>query len=210
MSPTAAKAALRVTRRNARTERLARLSAAEMATESRRLVAHLLAGLNDRGVWSVAAYVPVGSEPGVIPGPPDLFGAPRVGLPDALREAGLGVLLPISRPDRTLDWGGYEHRQELVRGPHGLWEPPSEAVLGPEALTTVDAIVVPALAVGRDGSRLGRGAGYYDRALECVTRNTALIALVYDDELLDSVPTEPHDRPVSDVVTPRGGWLALL
>ncbi|TQS45551.1 5-formyltetrahydrofolate cyclo-ligase [Cryptosporangium phraense] len=206
----AAKAALRAARRNARAERFARLSPAEVATESRRLVAHLLAGLNERGVWSVAAYVPVGSEPGAIPGPPDLFGAPRVGLPDALREAGIGVLLPVSRPDRTLDWGGYEHRQELVRGPHDLWEPPPEAILGPSSLDTVDAIVVPALAVGRDGSRLGRGAGYYDRALVAVAQSTPLIALVYDDELLESVPAEPHDRPVTDVVTPGGGWVSLL
>ncbi|SHN46414.1 5-formyltetrahydrofolate cyclo-ligase [Cryptosporangium aurantiacum] len=204
-----AKASLRAARRSARAARFGSLSPAEVAVESRRLVAHLLAGLNERGVWSVAAYLPVGSEPGVVPGPPTLSGAPRVGLPDALREAGIGVLLPLMRPDRDLDWAPYEGRESLVRGPHDLWEPDPASTLGVDAVRSADVVVVPALAVGRDGSRLGRGAGCYDRALARVAPATPLVALVYDDELLDAVPTEPHDRPVTDVVTPTGGWLPL-
>jgi len=208
-SSRAAKAELRALRRDARARRFATLSPAEVAVESRRLVAHLLAGLNERGVWSVAAYVPIGSEPGVLPGPPLLSGAPRVGLPDALRESGLGVLLPLMRPDRDLDWAGYENAESLVPGPRGLWEPDPAAALGVEAIRSVDVVVVPALAVGRDGGRLGRGAGCYDRALARVAPSTLLVALVYDDELLDTIPTEAHDRRVTDVVTPVGGWHEL-
>ncbi|GAA3391400.1 5-formyltetrahydrofolate cyclo-ligase [Cryptosporangium minutisporangium] len=207
--PRAAKASLRVARRDARARRFGALSPAEVAVESRRLVAHLLAGLNERGVWSVAAYLPVGSEPGVVPGPPMLSGAPRVGLPDALREAGIGVLLPLMRPDRDLDWAPYEGPEALVRGPHDLWEPDPETALGVDAVRVVDLVVVPALAVGRDGSRLGRGAGCYDRALARVGPQIPLVALVYDDEVLDSVPIEPHDRPVTHVVTPSVGWIAV-
>ncbi|MFG1921054.1 5-formyltetrahydrofolate cyclo-ligase [Cryptosporangium sp. NPDC048952] len=209
VSARAAKAELRAHRKAARAQRLAGLPPARIATESRRLVAHLLAGLNERGVWSVAAYAPIGSEPGVIPGPPLLSGAPRVGLPDALREAGIGVLLPLMRPDRDLDWAGYENRESLVRGPHDLWEPDPGAALGVDAVRSVDLVVVPALVVGRDGSRLGRGAGCYDRALARVSSETPLVALVYDDEVLDSVPTEEHDRRITDVITPTGGWVRL-
>ena len=208
-SARAAKAELRALRRGARARRFAGLSPAQVATESRRLVAHLLAGLNERGVWSVAAYAPIGTEPGVVPGPPLLSGAPRVGLPDALREAGIGVLLPLMRPDRDLDWAGYENHESLVQGPHDLWEPDPVTALGVEAVRSVDLVVVPALAVGRDGSRLGRGAGCYDRALARTAPGTPLVALVYDDELLDEVPTEVHDRRVTDVVTPTGGWVRL-
>ena len=68
---------------------------------------------------------------------------------------------------------------------------------------------VKTLAVGRDGGRLGRGAGCYDRALARVDPSTPLVAVVHDDELLDTVPTEAHDRRVTDVVTPNGGWLTL-
>lgn len=208
-SERAAKAELRARRRGARARRLGGLSPAEIAAESRRLVAHLLAGLNERGVWSVAAYTPIGTEPGVVPGPPLLSGAPRVGLPDALREAGIGVLLPLMRSDRDLDWAGYENRESLVRGPRDLWEPDPRTALGVDAVRSVDLVVVPALAVGRDGSRLGRGAGCYDRALARTAPRTPLVALVYDDELLDEVPAEAHDRRVTDVVTPTGGWVRL-
>jgi len=52
--------------------------------------------------------------------------------------------------------------------------------------------------------RLGRGGGSYDRALGRVPVGTFVCALVYDGELLDEVPREPHDRPVSAVVTPSG------
>ena len=37
-------------------------------------------------------------------------------------------------------------------------------------------------------------------------RRPSLVAVVFDDELLDEVPTEPHDLPMTAVVTPSGGW----
>ena len=63
---------------------------------------------------------------------------------------------------------------------------------------------MPALAVDRRGMRLGRGGGCYDRALGRVPRGTPVCALLHDGELLDEVPCEPHDRPVTHVVTPTG------
>ena len=66
--------------------------------------------------------------------------------------------------------------------------------------------VVPALAVSRDGVRLGRGGGYYDRALAHARPGAVLVAVVFDDELLDEVPAEAHDHRVTAVVTPSGGW----
>jgi 5-formyltetrahydrofolate cyclo-ligase len=63
--------------------------------------------------------------------------------------------------------------------------------------------------VGRNGARLGRGGGYYDRALRHAGVDAILVAVVFDDELLDDVPAEPHDLPMTAVVTPSGGWLPL-
>jgi 5-formyltetrahydrofolate cyclo-ligase len=71
------------------------------------------------------------------------------------------------------------------------------------------AVVVPAVAVDRSGVRLGRGGGYYDRALLHARPGALLVAVVYDDELLDELPAEPHDHRVGVVVTPSGGWQAL-
>lgn len=193
-----AKTQVRADRRAARDAR----PEAERALAGQRLVAHLLAGLHERGVRSVAGYVPIGSEPGVDPGA-------GLALPESLRGAGLGLLLPLFRPDRDLDWAWYAGPASLVGGPRGLREPPAEVGLGLAAVATVELVVVPALAVGLDGGRLGRGAGCYDRALARVPAGVPLVALVYDDELLASVPTEPHDRPVTDVITPTGGWQPL-
>jgi 5-formyltetrahydrofolate cyclo-ligase len=73
-----------------------------------------------------------------------------------------------------------------------------------------DLIVVPALAVSSStGVRLGRGGGSYDRVLDRVDPGILTVAAVYDTELVESVPAEPHDRPVRAVVTPSRGLLRL-
>jgi len=64
---------------------------------------------------------------------------------------------------------------------------------------------VPALAVDAAGRRLGRGGGSYDRALARVGPLIPLIALVYDDELIEHVPAEAHDIPVRATASPRAG-----
>jgi 5-formyltetrahydrofolate cyclo-ligase len=66
---------------------------------------------------------------------------------------------------------------------------------------------VPALQVDRDGNRLGRGGGSYDRALARATGLT--VALLHDDELVAELPHEPHDVPVRAVATPTGGLVRL-
>ena len=73
-----------------------------------------------------------------------------------------------------------------------------------EAVATADAVLVPGLAVGADGLRLGRGGGSYDRALGRVPVGTFTCVLLYDDERLPVVPAEPHDRPVAAAATPAG------
>jgi 5-formyltetrahydrofolate cyclo-ligase len=187
----AAKTQLRAELRAARAAR----PEAERAEAGRRLVGHLLAGLNERGVRSVAGYVPVGSEPGT-------------DLPEALRAAGIDLLLPLFEPDRDLDWARYSGPEALVVSPRDLLEPAGDR-LGRAAVAGVDLVIVPALAAGRNGGRLGRGAGCYDRALTRVAASVPVVALVYDDEFLDVVPTEPHDHPVTAALTPSGGWYEI-
>jgi 5-formyltetrahydrofolate cyclo-ligase len=68
---------------------------------------------------------------------------------------------------------------------------------------------VPALAVDHSGARLGRGRGFYDRTLVLRDPNARLVAVVRDEELLDEVPHEPHDVPMTHALTPRGGLVEL-
>ncbi|KUL32484.1 5-formyltetrahydrofolate cyclo-ligase [Streptomyces regalis] len=145
---------------------------------------------------TVAAYVSVGSEPGTL------------ALLDALRARGVRVLLPALLPDNDLDWGAYAGENSLARVQHGgkmaLFEPTGER-LGPDAVTDADVVLLPGLAVDARGMRLGRGGGSYDRVLarlEGAGAHPSLVVLLYDSEVVERVPAEPHDRPVHAVVTP--------
>jgi len=166
---------------------------AERALAGRLVAAALAARLARRPV--VAAYVPTPEEPGAGP------------LPAALAAVVGRLLLPVvAARGRELTWAEYDGR--LVPGRFGLAEPPGPG-LPAGALSSADVVVLPALAVARDGTRLGRGAGYYDRALPLARPDALLVAVVFDDELVDELPAEEHDRPVSAVVTPSGGWQEL-
>lgn len=73
-------------------------------------------------------------------------------------------------------------------------------------LASAQIVIVPALAVDRNGARLGRGAGYYDRALANVPRSSAggplRVALIYQEEFFETLPAEMHDEKVDVVITP--------
>ena len=55
--------------------------------------------------------------------------------------------------------------------------------------------------------RLGRGAGYYDRTL--IGSSAELVAVVYDDEVVDALPSGNYDVPVGWALTPAGGFRKL-
>ena len=145
---------------------------------------------------TVAAYYSIGTEPDTH------------GLVFGLWKRGSYVVLPVLLPDGDLDWASYEGPDSLAPGPHGLLQP-TDPVRGPGTVARADIILVPALAVDARGHRLGRGGGSYDRALARVGEQVPTIALLYDDELLRRVPTEPHDQRVRLVARPRAGLTRL-
>ena len=116
-------------------------------------------------------------------------------LPVLLDEAGA----PLGAPR----WGLWEAGQALVT----LGRPPAQPVgeaRGAESLKEADLIVIPALAASADGTRLGQGGGWYDRALMHRSPGVPVVAVVFDDEVLEPgiIPAEPHDVPVDAIVTP--------
>jgi len=163
----------------------------EVSEGARAIARHLVETTEVRRAATVAAYVSIGTEPGTGP------------LLDALTAMGRRVILPVVLPDLDLDWAVYDGPEHLARARRGLLEPDGER-LGPEAVATADVVLTPGLAVDRTGMRLGQGGGCYDRALGRVPVGTFTCTLLYDGELLDEVPTDAHDRPVTAVVTPSG------
>lgn len=167
-----------------------RIPVAELGTGARATAQHLLATEEVRRAACVAAYVSVSHEPGTGP------------LLDALAAAGTRVLLPVVLPDLDLDWAPYAGPHDLHPA-RGLLEPGTER-LGVDAVAGADVVLVPGLAVGPDGTRLGRGAGCYDRALARVPRGVFTCVVLHTGEILDAVPAEPHDRQVRAAATPDG------
>jgi 5-formyltetrahydrofolate cyclo-ligase len=149
---------------------------------------------------TVCAYVPVGTEPG------------SAEMLDMLLGRSRRVLLPVARTtaDGTpmrLQWGEYRPGA-LVRGRWGLLEPP-EPWLPESALAEAETVVVPALAVDHRGTRLGRGRGFYDRSLDGRNPKARVIAMVRDVEFVDELPADPHDVPMTHVITPGRGVMPL-
>ena len=141
---------------------------------------------------TVAAYYSVGTEPDTRK------------LVAALWKRGCYVLLPVFLDSGDLDWAAYEGPDSMAPAGHGLLEPTGRRY-GPEAIARTAAVLCPALAADPSGRRLGKGAGCYDRALARVGPDTRTLAVIYDTEFLDTVPAEPHYRPVQGIATPGGG-----
>lgn len=183
------------------------LSAEQHAREAEALAAEVRWAVGSLGAAPgdvVCGYVPVGTEPG------------SLAMVDVLRDAGYRVLLPVVPPagDRStgagpLDWAEYAGEDSLRPGRYRLREP-AGPTLGPPALALATAVLVPALAVDRAGVRLGRGAGYYDRALSRVEPGTPLVAVVRDSELVDALPADPHDVLMTAALTPTRGLVPLV
>ena len=165
--------------------------------ESSRLIRdHVLEMPQVTSAGTIAAYYSVGTEPDTR------------GLIFALWKRGSYVVLPVLLPDGDLDWASYEGPESLAPGPRGVLQP-VEPVRGIGTVARADVVLVPALAVDVRGRRLGRGGGSYDRALARVGPQVPTIALLYDSELLPSVPAEEHDQSVRAVARPEQGitWL---
>lgn len=150
------------------------------------LLQHLAELCLANGVQKLACYLPFGNEPDT-----ELF-------IDWALENAIEVLLPISHENGTLTWVRFDG--ETAPGIFGFAEPVGEAVqpIG------IDLAVIPALAVDKKGNRLGKGKGYYDRALQEFNPLPPVVAVVHSHELLDQIEIEGHDHPVDAAVTPGG------
>lgn len=97
-----------------------------------------------------------------------------------------------------------ESMDELAVGMYKILEPRPELrdlqakQVSPEEL---DLVMVPGVAFDRGGARMGHGMGYYDKLLELVRPDAPLVALAFECQLFDEIPTAPHDVFMDKIVT---------
>ena len=151
--------------------------------------AQLDALVDELGVRSMSCFLSTTAEPGT-----------RAFVTDAVAR-GIRILLPVTRTDGLLDWAVATADGDIAEGMYGLPEPVGE-LLGPIAVNDVDLLVIPAAAVDQTGMRLGWGRGFYDKTLGSMQQCPPVYAVVYDSEVLDEVPRDVHDQPVTGIVTP--------
>ncbi len=127
------------------------------------------------------------------------FEVPTAPLFEACRAARKTVVYPRVRPgSRELSFHPVTALAELAAvGRLQLLTPPDAA---PFDLALVDLVIVPGVAFGLDGSRLGRGGGYYDTTLPSMTR-ARRVAITFECCVTGSLPTEPHDQGVEVILT---------
>ena len=113
-----------------------------------------------------------------------------------LLAAGRQVCVPAFHAGAYLAAEIQDFDQDLVAGKLNILEP---KLLRRVPVTRPDAWLVPGLAFDRNGNRLGRGKGCFDALLQHA--RGVKIALTHDFQLLNEVPTEPHDVRMDFIVT---------
>jgi len=146
------------------------------------------------GISCVSIYASRMYEPGTLP------------LIQAFHDRGVEVLMPRLGEGLVRGWGVFKSAEDISERAPGRPPEPSGDFLPSARLADADLVVVPALGVDTLGTRLGQGAGWYDRALADARPGVPVIALVFEDEFHDAdvraLPREWHDVPVTIAVTP--------
>jgi 5-formyltetrahydrofolate cyclo-ligase len=118
------------------------------------------------------------------------------------RASGKVLLWPRTAGRDRLEFAPCRRWEDLIRERYGvLAPPPGQESVG---LGSEDLLLVPGVAFDLRGGRLGRGGGYFDRALgEMGEERPLSLGVGFEFQLVDEVPREPHDRAVAVVLTER-------
>lgn len=142
----------------------------------------------------VAAFHPTPTEADVTP------------LAAELAARGAELVFPAAA-GAELEWIAWDGVSDFADSPgRGFGKEPDGARLGTDALAQAVLVLAPALAVDRSGTRIGHGAGYYDRALTTLRADARVVAVVHPGEVLGAgaLPREAHDVPIPEALTADG------
>ncbi len=169
-----------------------RLSGAEIEEKSRLIAANLYSLPEYSGAETVMFFITFGTEVNTRPMVEEtILRGKTVLAPKALPKT--RELLPAE----IEDW-----ESDLAPGAYNIPEPVEDR-LRPVEPHTIDLLMVPGVAFDLEGNRLGYGGGYYDRFFNLLRKDTPLVALVFDLQLVGAVPVEKWDRRVDLIVTEK-------
>jgi 5-formyltetrahydrofolate cyclo-ligase len=156
----------------------------EQAAKTSDLIAKQLVELcESKKATRIGCYLSFGKEPDT-----------RVFL-QAASKLGFDLYCPRILAEDEMEFAQYQ--SSLVPTALGFDEPTGDPIDSKD----LDLLIIPALAIDQSGARLGRGGGYFDRYL--VSFEGLVGAVVFGNEIIESIPVEPHDKPVNFVITPE-------
>ena len=152
---------------------------------------HIVQAREIQSAQIIASYASYGFEP------------QTVDINQALIREGKILLLPRTLHDKDhgkdMEWVAWDGREESLQRNGRLSEPIGAAFA---ELSMIDAVIVPALNIDREGNRVGQGGGFYDRVLPRLT--AWKVGLVGAAELTnEQLPVESHDQKVDAAATPE-------
>ena len=111
------------------------------------------------------------------------------------------VILPrVDRKNRRLKLYNVKSTSELVTGYMGIPEPAEDREREVQA-SGIEMVLMPGLAFDPAGNRIGYGGGYYDRLVDGMDPKPPLVAVAYEEQIVDRVPAEDHDILVDIIIT---------
>lgn len=185
MTDDTARRALRALMRSRRDELAApvRLAAAESLAASLRHLPQLQGPGFVAGYWAVRGELPLHAL--LAPAPPFTY------------------CLPVLTPERSLKFSPWKFGQDVTPNGFGIPEPTDAERLEPGAM---DVVLLPLVAFDRRGTRLGSGAGYYDRSFEFLRDRVRpskplLVGVAYGFQEMEHLPEQPWDVPLDYIAT---------
>lgn len=157
-------------------------------SDSEKICARLRTQSYFQNAHSILFFAPLPQEPDLWPLLNEtLAGKKMVALPcfDADNQ--------VYQPRRVMDL-----HVEILSGKFGIREPVETCVAIPP--NDLDLVLVPGVAFGLDGHRLGRGKGYYDRLLQSFSGTK--VGVAFDEQIVEAVPSEPNDVRMDVILTP--------
>lgn len=124
----------------------------------------------------------------------------------SLLDRGKRVAIPLVIGKRAMEAALVPSMDAMETGAYGILTVRAERreILAPQE---IDCVIVPGVAFGLDGSRLGMGGGYYDAFLPRAER-AVRVAAAFQCQISEDIPSLPYDCGVDWIVTEQGVFKA--